>query len=122
MNYFSYRDGALHVEDLPLSLIAEKVGTPVHVYSAASLRDAADAFTGALRDLPSPRFAFAVKANPNTAVLRLLADRGFGADIVSGGELRRALDAGIDPAGIGGLPVRSMRQRASTPTIVAYFT
>lgn len=100
MSFFAYREGILHAEDVPLPSIAEAVGTPVHVYSAGSLSGAADSFIAALCDLPSPRFAFAVKANPNTAVLRLLADRGFGADIVSGGELLRALNAGIDPAGI----------------------
>ncbi|MBB3474284.1 diaminopimelate decarboxylase [Sphingomonas sp. BK345] len=100
MSFFAYKDNALHAEDVPLSAIAEAVGTPVHVYSAAALRHAADAFRSALRTLPAARFAFAVKANPNSAVLRLLAGRGFGADIVSGGELRRALDSGMAPAGI----------------------
>ena len=96
MSFFHHRDGVLHAEGVPLPVIAEAVGTPVHVYSAGALRHAADAFAAALDDLPSPRFAFAVKANPNTAVLRVLACRGYGADIVSGGELRRALDAGMD--------------------------
>lgn len=95
MRFFEHRDGILHAEGVALPAIADAVGTPVHIYSAGALRHAANAFTSALRDLPSARFAFAVKANPNSAVLRLLARCGYGADIVSGGELRRALDAGI---------------------------
>ena len=100
MNGFDYRGGVLHAENVPLSAIADAVGTPVYVYSAGALRHAATGFKAALGHLPSPRFAFAVKANPNSAVLRLLADAGYGADIVSSGELRRALAAGIAPAGI----------------------
>ncbi len=100
MSFFDYRDGVLCVEGVALPAIAEAVGTPVHVYSASALRYAANAFTSALRNLPSSRLAFAVKANPNSAVLRLLANCGYGADIVSGGELRRALDAGIASADI----------------------
>ncbi|MBC3942630.1 diaminopimelate decarboxylase [Sphingomonas albertensis] len=95
MTYFSPRDGVLCAEAVPLPAIAEAVGTPVHVYSAAALRDAAQRFKLALSILPRVRVAFAVKANPNGAVLHLLAGSGFGADIVSGGEMRRALDAGI---------------------------
>ena len=95
MTYFSSRDGVLCAEAVPLPVIAEAVGTPVHVYSAAALRDAAQRFRAALSILPRVRVAFAVKANPNRAVLHLLGGCGFGADIVSGGEMRRALDAGI---------------------------
>ena len=100
MTFFKYHNGILHAERVPLPVIADAVGTPVHVYSAGALRHTANRFMAALRHLPSARFAFAVKANPNTAVLRLLADCGYGADIVSGGELRRALDAGMAPSGI----------------------
>ncbi len=100
MSFFDYHDGILHAEQVPLPEIADAVGTPVHVYSAGALRHTANGFTTALRHLQSARFAFAVKANPNTAVLRLLAERGYGADIVSGGELRRALNAGMAPSGI----------------------
>ncbi len=100
MSFFDYHDGILHAEQVPLPEIADAVGTPVHVYSAGALRHTANGFTEALRHLQSARFAFAVKANPNTAVLRLLAECGYGADIVSGGELRRALDAGMAPSGI----------------------
>ena len=97
---FEYHNGTLRAEDVSLSEIADAVGTPVHVYSAAALREAANGFRAALRHLPAVRVAFAVKANPNTAVLRVLADCGFGADIVSGGELRRAVAAGMRPADI----------------------
>lgn len=100
LSHFEQRRGTLYVEDVPLPAIAEAVGTPVHVYSAAALRSAADAFKQALAHLPASRLAFAVKANPNTAVLRVLARCGYGADIVSGGELRRSLDAGIAASGI----------------------
>ena len=95
MDHFNLRHGVAHCEDVPLPVIAEAVGTPVHVYSAAALRDAAHRFKSALAVLPRVRVAFAVKANPNGAVLHLLAGCGFGADIVSGGEMGRALDAGI---------------------------
>ncbi|MGU3389785.1 diaminopimelate decarboxylase [Sphingomonas sp. M1A8_2b] len=95
MTCFEPQNGVLCAEDVPLPAIAEAVGTPVHVYSAAALRDAAGRFRAALSILPRVRVAFAVKANPNSAVLYLLAGCGFGADIVSGGEMRRALEAGI---------------------------
>jgi diaminopimelate decarboxylase len=95
MSFFELRSGILHVEGVPLPAIADAVGTPVHVYSAGALRHAADGFARALATIPQARLAFAVKANPNTAVLRLLRGCGYGADIVSGGEMRRALAAGI---------------------------
>lgn len=100
MSFFHHRDGVLHAEAVPLPIIAEAVGTPVHIYSAAALRHAANGFAKALAAIPQARFAFAVKANPNTAVLRLLRGCGYGADIVSGGEMRRALAAGMAPEGI----------------------
>lgn len=95
MHHFDHRDGALHAEDVPLTAIAEAVGTPVYVYSTAALRDHARAFRDGLAAIPRKRLAFAVKANPNLAVLRLLAEEGYGADIVSAGEMARALAAGI---------------------------
>lgn len=95
MTFFENRGGVLHVEDVPLPMIADAVGTPVHVYSAGALRAAANGFRKALATGEAARFAFAVKANPNTEVLRILAECGYGADIVSGGELMRALGAGI---------------------------
>ncbi len=95
MNHFELRDGVLHVEDVPLAAIAEAVGTPVYVYSRAALIANARAFRAGLAGLDNPHLAFAVKANPNLAVLKVLADEGYGADVVSGGELTRALAAGI---------------------------
>ena len=93
MNHFELRDGVLHVEDVPLPAIAEAVGTPVYVYSRAALIANARAFRAGLAGLDNPHLAFAVKANPNLAVLKVLADEGYGADVVSGGELTRALAA-----------------------------
>src|SRR5205814_8729779 len=94
--FFPYRGGELHAEDVPISRIAAEVGTPFYLYSAAGLaalyRRFADAFAPA-----RPLVCYAVKANSNLAVLRLFATLGAGADVVSEGELRRALAAGIPP-------------------------
>ena len=100
MDHFSYRDGILHAEDVPLPTIAEAVGTPVYIYSRATLVRHARVFREALSKLDDPHIAFAVKANPNLAVLRILANEGYGADVVSGGELTRALKAGMRPQDI----------------------
>ena len=96
MNHFQYRDGALHCEDVPLSKIAEEVGTPTYVYSAATLERHLRVFDEALAGLDH-LICFSVKANSNLAVLRLLLSLGSGADIVSGGELHRVLKAGGAP-------------------------
>src|SRR6478672_10601103 len=98
MDHFQFKDGVLHVEEVPLPAIAEAVGTPVYVYSRATLIRHARVFREALAGLDDPHIAFAVKANPNLSVLRILSDEGFGADVVSGGELTRALAAGVAPA------------------------
>ena len=95
MNHFDYRDGVMHAEDLPLSVIAEAVGTPVYVYSRATLERHARVFKAALAHLPDAHIAFAIKANPNLAVLKVMQREGLGADVVSGGELARALAAGM---------------------------
>ncbi len=95
MNHFELRDGVLHCEDVPLPLIAEQVGTPVYVYSTATMQRHARVLKSALSALDKPLVAFAVKANPNAAVLATLAAEGLGADVVSGGEYRRARAAGI---------------------------
>jgi len=100
MDYFELRDGVLHVEDVPLPAIAKGVGTPVYVYSRATLVRHARVFRDGLSGLKDPHIAFAVKANPNLAVLKVLAKEGFGADVVSGGELTRALAAGILPGDV----------------------
>jgi len=97
---FDHRDGSLHCEGVPLAAIAEAVGTPVYVYSAASMLRQLRSFREALAGIDDPLVAYAVKANPNAAVLRILADAGAGADVVSGGEYRRARKAGIAPSGI----------------------
>lgn len=95
MDHFQPRDGALHAEDVPLARIAAEVGTPVYVYSRATFARHARTLIESLRDVPRARLAFAIKANPNLAVLKVLADAGYGADVVSGGELARALAAGM---------------------------
>ena len=100
MDYFQLKDGVLHAEDVALSRIAEEVGTPVYVYSRATLERHARVFRDALSGLHDPHIAFAVKANPNLAVLKVLANEGYGADVVSSGELARALAAGMKPADI----------------------
>jgi diaminopimelate decarboxylase len=95
MDHFTYRDGQLHAEDVPMAAIAEAVGTPVYIYSRATLERHAQVFKSALAGLPRTHVAFAIKANPNLAVLKVLARQGFGADVVSGGEIARALAAGM---------------------------
>ena len=101
MDHFAYRDGILHAEDVPLPAISEAVGTPVYVYSRATLSRHARVFRDALAaHLPKMHLAYALKANPNLAVIRVVAKEGYGADIVSGGEMARALAAGIAPADI----------------------
>ncbi|MBA4355242.1 MAG: diaminopimelate decarboxylase [Novosphingobium sp.] len=100
MDHFELNNGVLHAEDVPLSLIAKQVGTPVYVYSRATLTRHARVFRDALSILPSVKIAFAVKSNPNLSVLKVLAAEGYGADVVSGGELERALAAGMVPDGI----------------------
>jgi diaminopimelate decarboxylase len=100
MDQFALRDGALHAEDIPLSRIAEEIGTPVYVYSRAMLERHAQEFRDGLKDVPRKHLAFAIKSNPNLGVLRVLARQGYGADVVSGGELERALAAGMAPEDI----------------------
>src|SRR5688572_17347463 len=95
MDHFNYRDGVLHAEDVPLPEIAAAVGTPVYVYSRATLTRHARVFREALAGVPRKHLAFAVKSNPNLAVIRLLADESYGADVVSAGEMARALAAGV---------------------------
>ncbi|MFH0844812.1 MAG: diaminopimelate decarboxylase [Pseudomonadota bacterium] len=96
MNHFQYRDNALYCEDVPVSHVAEEVGTPLYLYSHATLRRHFRAFDGAFRDV-NHLTCFSVKSNSNLAILRLFAKEGGGADIVSCGELYRAIKAGIKP-------------------------
>lgn len=100
MDYFTIIDGVMHAEAVPLPEIADAVGTPVYVYSAATIARHVDVFREAIAGCGNgdPLIAFAVKANPNGAVLAMLAKMGIGADVVSIGEVKRALAAGINPA------------------------
>lgn len=102
MNHFELRGGELFCEDVPLARIAEAVGTPVYVYSSATLERHYTVLRDALvaAGLREPLIAYAVKANSNVAVLKTLARLGAGADTVSGGEIRRALAAGVPPGRI----------------------
>jgi diaminopimelate decarboxylase len=97
MEHFTLIDGALHCERVPLERIAAEVGTPVYVYSRAMFEHQADIFRAGLVDagIENAHLAYAIKANPNRAVLAVLARRGYGADVVSGGEMQRALAAGM---------------------------
>ncbi|MGI9366119.1 MAG: diaminopimelate decarboxylase [Rhizobiaceae bacterium] len=94
MNHFEYRDGILHAEEVALPEIARHVGTPFYCYSTATLERHYTVFADAFKDIDA-MVCYAMKANSNQAVLKTLARLGSGADIVSEGELRRALAAGI---------------------------
>lgn len=100
MDHFQLINGELHCEAIPLSRIAAEVGTPVYVYSANKLRHQARAFRDGLKSAGRVHLAYAIKANPNIAVLNVLAREGYGADVVSGGEMARALAAGMPAADI----------------------
>jgi diaminopimelate decarboxylase len=101
MNHFDYRDGVLHAEDVALPEIAGQVGTPFYCYAAATLTRHYRVFADALAEAGlDAQICFALKANPNIAVVRTLADLGAGADVVSEGELRQALAAGVPPGRI----------------------
>ena len=99
MNHFEYRDGVLCAEDVPLPDIARAVGTPFYCYSTATLERHYRVLKEALAGLDAT-ICYAVKANGNLAVIRTLAALGAGADVVSEGELRRALAAGVPPSRI----------------------
>ncbi|MEM8988022.1 MAG: diaminopimelate decarboxylase [Pseudomonadota bacterium] len=94
MHHFSYIDGVLHAEDIPLSAIAEAVGTPFYCYSTATLKRHIGVFKDAFAG-DDALVAYSVKSNSNIAVIKTLAAEGAGADVVSGGELKRALAAGV---------------------------
>ncbi len=96
MHFFRYDGGELRVEDIPLSKIAEKWGTPLYVYSKKTLERHFRTYLDSFRYIEH-NVCFAVKSNPNPYILKILAKLGSGADIVSGGELYLALRAGIDP-------------------------
>jgi diaminopimelate decarboxylase len=94
--FFDYRGGELYAEEIPVRQIAEAVGTPLYLYSAAAFTAQYQRFSEAFAP-EQPLICYAVKANSNLAVLRLFAGLGAGADVVSEGELRRALAAGVAP-------------------------
>jgi diaminopimelate decarboxylase len=107
MNHFAYRDGRLFAEDVDLTELAEAAGTPLYVYSTATLERHYRVFANAFP--AGTLVAFSVKANGNLAVLKTLGQLGAGADVVSGGELKKALAAGIPPqrivfSGVGKTP------------------
>src|SRR5438874_13811625 len=97
MHFFQYRDDKLYCEDVDLERVADDVGTPTYVYSAGTILDHYARMDSALASLDH-LICYAVKANSNRAILKLLADAGAGFDIVSAGELFRVLTAGGDPA------------------------
>jgi len=94
MHHFQYKGGQLHAEELPVAQLVKEHGTPLYVYSAATLRRHYQAFDSAFAGTEHLT-CFSVKANSNLSVLKLLGDLGAGMDIVSGGELYRALKAGV---------------------------
>jgi diaminopimelate decarboxylase len=108
MHHFHYLDGALYCENVPVAAIADAVGTPFYLYSSATLEHHFQVFDQAFAGI-SHLVCFAVKSNSNLAILRIFINQGSGVDIVSGGELYRALQAGVDPgkvvySGVGKRP------------------
>lgn len=108
MHSFEYQQGELYCEQVPVSRIAKELGTPCYIYSHETLVRHFHAYDSAFKDIPHV-IAFAMKANSNLAILRLMAQEGSGVDIVSGGELFRALKAGVPAskivfAGVGKSP------------------
>ena len=105
MHSFRYRDGKLYCEGVSVAALAEKFGTPLYIYSRRTLSDHFTSLDAALAPIDH-RICYAMKANSNLAVLRVLANLGAGFDIVSAGELRRVIAAGGNPrlclfAGVG---------------------
>ena len=105
MNHFTYRDGVLHAEDVSLPVIAAEAGTPFYCYAAATLERHYRVFKEAFAGLDT-LICYAMKANSNQSVIRTFVEAGAGLDVVSEGELRRALAAGCEPekivfAGVG---------------------
>ncbi|MBN2372881.1 diaminopimelate decarboxylase [bacterium] len=105
MHHFQYHDEELYCEDIPVRKIIQDVGTPVYIYSRRTLEHHARVYEGAFEQMDHLS-CFAIKANSNLSVIRLFAGNGMGADVVSGGEIFRALKAGVPPdrivfAGVG---------------------
>lgn len=108
MTFYPYKNGRLHIEGVSLDELAARVGTPFYCYSASAMETAYTSFVAALGDLPAT-VCYALKANSNQAVIRTFARLGAGADVVSEGELRRAVAAGVPAkkivfAGVGKQP------------------
>ena len=108
MHYFTYHLGELYCEEVPVKKIVQEVGTPVYIYSSATIKRHFKVFDESFKSIPH-LVCYSVKANSNLAVLSLLKNLGAGADIVSAGELKRALKAGFDPkkivfSGVGKTP------------------
>jgi diaminopimelate decarboxylase len=95
--YLDYKEDKLFLENVDLEELAKEFGTPLYVYSASYIKDKAKAYKEAFEDTD---FHYALKANGNLSIVKLLKNEGFGADIVSGGELRKAIKAGIEPSQI----------------------
>ncbi len=119
---FAYRDGELTCDAVPLARLAREFGTPLYVYSAAAIRENYRRLAAAFAPL-RPLICYAVKANFNLSLLRLLKDEGAGFDIVSGGELYRALTAGADPARIvfAGVGKTEAELRAALEARIGWF-
>lgn len=96
MHYFQYKNGQLHAEDIAVADLVEEYGTPLYIYSATTLKRHFKAFDSAFEGIDHLT-CYSVKANSNMSLLKILAQEGAGTDIVSGGELFRALRAGVDP-------------------------
>ncbi len=99
MDFFEYKNGELHCEDSKLSLLAERYGTPSYIYSQSTLLKHCRRLLQAFSNYPTTA-CFAVKSNSNHTVLKTIFEEGFGADLVSAGELQRSLSAGVDPSKI----------------------
>lgn len=112
MNHFAFRDGVLHAEDVPIPEIAKAVGTPFYCYSTATLERHYRVFEAAMPQ--GTLIAYAVKANGNLSVIKTLARLGAGADIVSVGELKRALAGGVPPSKIVFSGVGKKREEIAT--------
>ncbi|MEE9515027.1 MAG: diaminopimelate decarboxylase, partial [Candidatus Brocadiales bacterium] len=95
--YFTYRNGSLYCEDMKVEEIARDVGTPAYIYSKQSILDHYHELEDAFKK-EKPLICFSVKSNSNLSILKLLSEAGSGFDVVSGGELYRALRAGANPS------------------------
>ena len=122
MHFFEYKDGQLHAEGVSAQELAKQYGTPLYVYSAAPLRRHFQAFDSAFDGLPHLT-CYSVKANSNLALLKLLKECGAGMDIVSGGELHRALTAGVPASKIvySGVGKRSDEMRQALAADILMF-